>query len=129
MDSLCSKDLNSLMAFREGIFKDGVISSCTILWLVDGEVTNKVMFQGSQTPTFWFHLAWGLCAGGQHSVNFLHLVGVLVSAKQLKDMAQDIIYGPWEGTKGPWLCFMAKLLLFCLAWLLSFIFAFSHFSD
>ena len=31
-------------------------------------------------------------AGGQQVVNFLHWVGVLVSAKQLKDMAQDIIY-------------------------------------
>ena len=27
---------------------------------------------------------------------------ILVSAKQLKDMAQDIIYSLWRGTKGPW---------------------------
>ena len=32
--------------------------------------------------------------------------------------------GPWWGTKGPRLCFTAKLLLFCLAWLFSFVSAF-----
>ena len=36
----------------------------------------------------------GACAGDQHAINFFHLVEVLVSAKQLKDMAQDIIYSP-----------------------------------
>ena len=35
------------------------------------------------------------------AVNFFHLVGVLVYAKQLKDMAQDIIYSPLRETKGP----------------------------
>ena len=33
---------------------------------------------------FRFRLAWGLRAGDQHVVNFLHLVGVLVCVKQLK---------------------------------------------
>lgn len=45
-----------------------------------------VMFQESQSSIFWFQLVWG-----QHAVNFVYLVGVLVSAKQHKDMAQDII--------------------------------------
>ena len=40
------------------------------------------------------------------------------------DTSQNILYSPWEGTKGLWLCLMAKLLLFCLAWLLSFASAF-----
>ena len=38
-----------------------------------------------------------------------------------KDLAQSIIYSPWGGAKGPWLCLIAKLL-FCLAWLFSFCF-------
>ena len=33
-----------------------------------------------------------MCSWGQHAVNFLHLVGVLVSAKQLEAMTQDVIY-------------------------------------
>ena len=52
------------------------------------------MLWESQSSTFWFQPAWGLRAGDQHAVNFLHLVRVLVSAKQLKDMAQGIIYCP-----------------------------------
>ena len=36
-----------------------------------------------------------------------------------KDMAQNIICSPWRGTKGPWLCLMAKLL-FCLTDFFSF---------
>ena len=36
-------------------------------------------------------------------------------------MAQNIIYSPWERTKGPWLCLMPTLLLFNLLWLLSFV--------
>ena len=55
----------------------------------------------------------GFC--GQHSISFFQLVRVLVSAKQLKDILRTIIYSSGGGTKGPWLCFMAKLLLFCLA--------------
>ena len=38
----------------------------------------------------------GLCACGQHAVNFFHLVGVLISAKQLKDIVLCI---PLGGTK------------------------------
>ena len=36
-------------------------------------------------------------------------------------MSQNIIYSPWGRTKGPWLGLMAKLLLFCLAWLFPFL--------
>ena len=61
---------------------------------------------------------WCLHAHSHHAVNLLHLVGLVVSAEQLKYMVQDIIYSPWEGTTVLWLCFMAKLLLFYLAWLL-----------
>ena len=66
------------------------ISSWTSFWLVGDE--DRVMFQESQSSTFWFQPVWGLRAGGQHAVNLFYLVRVLVSAKQLKDMAQDILY-------------------------------------
>jgi len=33
-------------------------------------------------------------------VNFFHLLGLLVSAKQLKDMTQGIIYSPYREIKG-----------------------------
>ena len=38
----------------------------------------------SAPSTFWFQPVWGLRACGQHTVNFFHLVGDSVSAKQLK---------------------------------------------
>ena len=44
-------------------------------------------------------------------------------------MAQNIIYNPWERTKGPWLCLATTTLLFSLLWLFSFISTCSHFSD
>lgn len=85
--------------------------------------------QESISLAFWFHLVWSLAAGGKHVVNVYGGEGArnVVSAKPLY-MAQDIIDSPWGGTKGPWLCFMAKLLLLCLAWLFPFVSAFSHFS-
>ena len=43
-----------------------------------------------------------------------------------QNMAQNIIYSPWGS---PWLYLKAKLLLFGLLWLFSFVSAFSHFSD
>ena len=52
------------------------------------------MFLESQLLVCWLQPVWGLCAGGQHAVNFFYLVGNLLSAKQLKDMPQDIIYRP-----------------------------------
>ena len=45
----------------------------------------------STSSTFWFHPVWGLCACGQQTVDFSHLVGVSVSAKQLKG-CDNIIY-------------------------------------
>ena len=50
----------------------------------------------SASSTFWFQLVWGLRACGQHAVNFSHLAGVSVSAKQLKDIVMNI---PWWGTR------------------------------
>ena len=39
-------------------------------------------------------------------------------------MTLNIIYSPWERTKGPWLCLMTTLLLFSLLRLFSFVSAF-----
>ena len=46
-----------------------------------------------------------------------------------EDMAQNINYSLWGGSKGCTLCFMAKLLLSSLVWLVSFLSAFSHLAD
>ena len=59
-------------------------------------------------------LVWSLCACGSMQLNFLHQMGVSVSAKYLKDMAQDIIFGPGE-KELKMFGLTAKLLLFCLA--------------
>ena len=48
---------------------------------------------GKREPTssaFWFQPVWGVRACGQHTVNFPHLVGVSVSAEQLKDIVMCI---------------------------------------
>ena len=44
------------------------------------------MFWESQSSTFWFQPVWGLRAGGQHAVNFLHLRGFSVckTAQRIK---------------------------------------------
>lgn len=52
------------------------------------------MVQESQPSAFWLPSAWGLRAGGQLAINFLHLAGILVSAQQLRGMTQDIICSP-----------------------------------
>ena len=44
----------------------------------------------SASSTIWVHPVWGLCACGQQTVNFSHLMGVSVSAKQLKDVVMCI---------------------------------------
>ena len=78
--------------------------------------------------TFYFFLNFNWSGVyHHHALNFLYLVGALVSAEQLRDMCQDIS-SPWGRAKGPWLGFMAKLL-FCFSCLHFFVSAFSHFSD
>lgn len=64
------------------------ISSHSVFSLVDGEV-NRVIFQESAFNLI--PMVWGLSACDQHAINFFHLMGGLVSAKQLKDMAQNSI--------------------------------------
>ena len=52
---------------------------------------NTAVFQMTASSTFWSQLVWGLSVCGQHAINFFHLVGTLVPAKQLKDTDQVII--------------------------------------
>ena len=124
---LHSKDLNPPRGFREEFLKT--------VWEKGSQSTWSARVDSSLTGWWWgwwyfcHHLlVWGLHSGGQQAVNFFHLVGVSVPARQLKDMTLGIIYSPWGETKGPWLCFVTKQL-FCLAWLFSFVSAFSHFSN
>ena len=50
--------------------------------------------QWKSTPSiFWFQLVCALCACEQHTVNFFHLVGVSVSAKELIDCYLYLLRG------------------------------------
>ena len=62
----------------------------------------------SASSTFCFQSVWGLRACGQHTVNFSHLVGVSVSAQQLKDIVMCIPCG--GGARGAGPCPKAVLL-------------------
>ena len=104
--------------------EQGMISWWTFFWLVGGAVIGSQYHQPSGSNRFGVYLLVGsmqltssTCWGFQYLQN------------SSKDMAQNIIYSPWRRTKCPWLCLMAKVLLFCFAWLFSFLSAFSHFSD
>ena len=44
---------------------------------------------GVKIINLWFQLVWGLHACGQYAVNFFHLVGVSVYAKQLKGYGSE----------------------------------------
>lgn len=67
-------------------------------WLL---VRSQGDFQEYSSSTFCFQPVSGLCACCHHVVTILHLAGGLVSAKQLKDMHQIVIYNFSEGTRIP----------------------------
>ena len=67
-----------------------VMRSWTFFGLAGGEVTRGQHFQSSGSS--WSGVC--LCICGQHTVNFSYLVRVSESAKDLKDMTQNIIYSP-----------------------------------
>ena len=72
----------------------------------------------STSSTFWFQVVWGLQVCGQHTANFFSLMGVSVSAKQLKGHVSEY-YLPGRSL---WPCLVAEVL-FCLPWF-SFRYAF-----
>lgn len=114
--------------FRDGFFSTGqgeglrVLEhlNCILLWLLIGEVIRSNISEYLLIP------AHGVC--GQHSISFFHLVG----AQYLQNSSRisfRILYIVSGGTKGPWLCLMAKLLLFYLLNCFLFVSGFSHFSQ
>ena len=119
-------------SFQEKVHKDRVrergfgcvISSWTFVWLVDGDVIGSQHHQPSGFNCSGVYVLMG-------SVQWTSSTwwGFQYLQNSSKDMAQSIICGPSQRTKGPWFCLMAKELLFFLAWLFSFLSASSHFSD
>ena len=79
--------------FQGRVFKGNIrgkdvmcqMSLCTSFW-IGWRWGNRVVFGESTSSTIKFQPVWGLWACGQHAVNFFHLVGFSVSAKQLKDI-------------------------------------------
>lgn len=105
MGSLCAKDMSSSIAFQEGFWKtlrgerhrvhDQLMPNSLMGWWWGNSDVSGISAISLLVPA---SLGF-MCTGGQHAANFFHLVGVLVSAQQLKDMAQDIIYSPGEEIK------------------------------
>ena len=125
--------------FQGRVFKGKVrerVAGCVCDHLVHSALVgwwwgNRVVSQGL-TSILRLHPVWRLCIHGHHAVNFYHLVGVLVSAKQLRNVYQTLLYMSFrEELKILWLCYMAdllfKLLPVLLAQLLFFVTTFLHF--
>ena len=86
-----------------------VISSWTFFWLVCGEVIGNQQYQPSGSNSFGVYVLVGsIQLNSSTWWEFQYL------QNSSKDMTQNIIYSPW-------LCLMAKVILFCLAWLFSFL--------
>ena len=71
---------------------------------------NGVVFQKSTLSAFGFSSEVSVMMVSV--VSAFYLVVVLLPTKQLRDMAQDIIFSPRGRTEAPWFCFRAKVLLF-----------------
>ena len=116
--SWCLKDLYSLVAFRERFLKawwagegmECVISLRTFFWLVGGEVIRS---QHCQPPGFNWSGVCVLVSSTQ--LTFPTLWGCQYLQNCLKDMAQNVIYSPWRGHKGPPPSLVTQLLLFFIA--------------
>ena len=75
------------------------------------------MLQESQSSTFWLHSAWGLRRGGHH------LLGVLVSEKQLKGIPEVPDFVLWLNSYYfvlfdcfPWFLHFLTSLIKCALW-------------
>ena len=99
-----------------------VVHSWTFFWPIGGEVTGSKHHQTSDS---------------NHSQACVLVVSKQVTSftwwmfhylhNSSNGMTQNVIYSPWGGTECSWLCLKAKLLLFCLSWLISFLSTFPHF--
>lgn len=123
--------------YLQRIFKDDIKGESH--WVCDWLMTilligwcwgDRVIFQEFQSLVFWLQPVWGLGACSQHVIHTFYLVegSVLGSAKQPKDIGQDIIYSSWGGTKclvsDLWLVRFRLLLLSLTACRLLYIFSF-----
>ena len=114
--------LNSLKAFRERFLNtewgtevvERVISSWTFFWYVGCEIIRSQHHQPSGSN----QSEVCVLVGNIQLTSFIWW-GFQNLKHSSKVMAQNIIYSPWGGTKGSWLCQVAKLLLFSFAWLFS----------
>ena len=77
----------------------------TFLWLVGGEVIGSQHHQPSGSN--WSGVSKLL---GSKELTSSTQWGFQYLQNSSKDRVQDIIYSPWGGTKGPWLCRIAKLV-------------------
>ena len=100
----------TLKGFQRKVFKDWVrervavhvIGSWTFFWLVDDEVTRSRHHQPSGSSR-----SGGYMLVGSTQLTSSTWWGSPYPQNSSKDMAQNIIYSPWRGTKSPWLCLMA----------------------
>ena len=88
-----------------------MISSWTFFWLVGSEVIRS---QHHQPSTFWFLLVCGYVLAGSMPLTSSTWWRLQYLQNSLKNMASDITCSPWDGTKGPWLFQVPKLLLLLL---------------
>ena len=114
--------------FQRQVFKDKVreggpmwVISSWIFWLVGGEVKVSQHHQISGSN-------WSGVYMLMNSISWISSTwwGFKYLQNSSKNVTQTI-YSAWGGAKGPWLCLLTKLVLFCLVWQLSFASAFSHF--
>ena len=137
---LNSQEARALTCRERGLHAETAQSALTvILKLGIGGLTSVMLVVSGVVPgsvcSSFFEASSQNCGSLRHgySVVIMQLTssmwrGFPFLRDSSQDMAQSVIYCSWEGTKGPWLCLMAKLLLLGLLWLFSFVSAFSHFS-
>ena len=123
--SYCSKDLSSLMDFRERfMWVRGFVqlANCLLIGWWWGN-------QESASSTSWFQPVWDVIALGsiQLTSSTWWVFKYLLTKKKKKqetskDLAHNIIYSFWGRTNCPW-------LLFCLVWLFPLCVHFFYFSD
>ena len=129
--SLYFRGLNSPKSCRERFLKTrwgkklcGICDQqWTFLWLFGAEVIGSQHHQplGPKSRVNVFVGSIQLTSSTWWRFQYLQNIS--------KDMVQNIMYSHWGVSKDPWLCLMASILLFCLAWLFYFLSAFSHVSD
>ena len=75
-------------------------------WLIFSSRISLFPLPWGQFSELWQLMSW--LQSGHHVVNFFHLVWFPIIQNSSQDMAQNIIYSPWGGTKGPWLYLMTN---------------------